>query len=308
MQCEFETKSNPWRRGPFQAQPRGLIFGRTYEDPDIELRAFKPRSRIFSIAGAGCTARALAAAGHHVTGVDINPDQLAYAESRAVGEPTQKGGAERLMALGRNLATLVGWSRGKLAHFLNLSDDVEQSDYWDCWLDTPMWRATVDTLLNPRLLRLCYASPFVDALPRDFGVRLRRRLQRVWIRHAYRRNPYAAVLLLGTPPAEPGAAVFSIQFICADAADFLENSPTEFDAFALSNIGDGAPLNYLRRLRAAIERAAAPGAMFVARTFAEPDPNTTANWAALDRSLLWGVVKVDHITAERAGDGSCFIY
>jgi methylase of polypeptide subunit release factors len=37
---------------------------------------FKPQSRVFAIAGAGCTARALAAAGHFVTAVDINARQL----------------------------------------------------------------------------------------------------------------------------------------------------------------------------------------------------------------------------------------
>jgi hypothetical protein len=63
----------------------------------------------------------------------------------------------------------------------------------------------------------------------------------------------------------------------------------------LSNIGDGAPSGYLRRLRAAIEQAAAPGAVVVTRTFAEPDDNTIANWAAQDRSLLWGAVEVNRI-------------
>ena len=71
-----EMASTPWRHGPFKAQLHQLSFGQTYEDSGIELQAFKPRSRVFCIAGAGCTARALAAAGHHVTAVDINPVQL----------------------------------------------------------------------------------------------------------------------------------------------------------------------------------------------------------------------------------------
>jgi S-adenosylmethionine:diacylglycerol 3-amino-3-carboxypropyl transferase len=73
-----EMASTPWRHGPFKAQLHQLSFGQTYEDSGIELQAFKPRSRVFCIAGAGCTARALAAAGHHVTAVDINPLQLAF--------------------------------------------------------------------------------------------------------------------------------------------------------------------------------------------------------------------------------------
>jgi 2-polyprenyl-3-methyl-5-hydroxy-6-metoxy-1,4-benzoquinol methylase len=83
-----EMASTPWRHGPFKAQLHQLSFGQTYEDSGIELQAFKPRSRVFCIAGAGCTARALAAAGHHVTAVDINPLQLGYA-SRILGPPTR---------------------------------------------------------------------------------------------------------------------------------------------------------------------------------------------------------------------------
>ena len=296
MMHSFETTSTPWRRGPFREQQRGLTFGTMYEDSSIELRAFNPRSRVFCIAGAGCTARTLAAAGHEVTAVDISPLQLAYAKSRAAGDPPQMGTVERLMALGREFAILVGWSRRELADFLNLSDPAEQLEYWDHRLDTRIWRVVLDTLLTPQLLGLCYSDPFIESLPRDFGKQLRHRLRRGWANHPNRHNPYAASLLLGTPPVEPGAPESPINFVCADAADFLEGClPASFDAFALSNIGDGAPSGYQRRLRAAIEHAAASGAVVVTRTFAEPSDNTIANWAALDRSLLWGVVEVNRI-------------
>jgi hypothetical protein len=52
---------------PFRGRSSQLLFGAMYEDPAIELEAFPPQSRVFSIASAGCTARALAAAGHDVT-------------------------------------------------------------------------------------------------------------------------------------------------------------------------------------------------------------------------------------------------
>jgi Protein of unknown function (DUF3419) len=295
MQRMPETTSTAWRRGPFHLQPRGPIFGQTYEDSGIELLAFKPQSRVFAIAGAGCTVRALAAAGHSVTAVDVNARQLAYARLRAEGEPARAGVVERLLALGRSLARLAGWSPARIMHFLSLSDGPEQVEYWDRWLDTPKWRAVFDTLLAPRLLGLFYASPFVNALPQDFGARIRRRLRRGWSLHANRSNPYASALLLGKAPADCGPAVSPIQFVCADAAHFLENSQAVFDAFALSNIGDGASLAYQLRLRAAVERAAAPGAVLITRSFQEPDSDTAANWAALDRSLLWGVVEVSRI-------------
>lgn len=308
----LETDS-PWRRGPFRVRTNRIVFGQTYEDCGIELRAFRPQSRVFTIAGAGCTARALAAAGHHVTAVDIDRAQLAYAESRAACQPARAGAVERLLALGREMARLAGWSRGKLAEFLNLPDCAQQIEYWDKFLDTHLWRAAVDTLLSPRLLGLCYAGPFVASLPREFGSRLRRRLRRGWANHSNRSNPYAAALLLGAPPAgpgmpEPGLPKRPIQFACADAADFLESGPPSvYDAFALSNIGDGASAEYLRRLRDAVERAAAPDAVVVSRTFAEPGSATRANWAAQDRSLLWGVVEVCPIADFRGGGGSCCI-
>jgi S-adenosylmethionine:diacylglycerol 3-amino-3-carboxypropyl transferase len=303
-----ETVSTPWRDGPFKTRLHRVSFGQTYEDSSIELRAFKPRSRVFCIAGAGCTARALAAAGHHVTAVDINLLQLGYAQSRAAGGPLQIGIAERLLGFGRNLAKLAGWSRVKLTDFLNLSDPAEQVEYWDRRLDTQAWRAVVDGLLAPRLLGLGYASSFVESLPRNFGPRLRQRLRHAWATHPNRSNPYAASLLLGAPPVEPNPPEFPIQFVCADAADFLEGCPpAAFDGFSLSNIGDGASPDYMQRLRIAVDHAAAPNAIVVARSFSEPRSNTVTNWAPVDRSLLWGVVDVSRAAELCAGGKSCSI-
>ena len=296
LQLMPERISTPWRRGPFRAHRNGVIFGQMYEDPLIELRAFKSQSRVFCIASAGCTARALAAAGHRVTAVDINPLQLSYASSRAAGAPPQKGRADVMMALGRWLARLAGWTRTRLKCFLNLSDTGHQLAYWDAELDTAILRALVDILLAPHFLRLFYADPFIDAIPREFGSCLRQRLRSGWAHHSNCSNPYASSLLLGTPPVEPGAALTPIRFICADAAEFLEGcSSSQFDAFTLSNIGDGVDPAYLGRLRSAISHAAAPGAIVVTRSFSVPKSNTGSNHAVEDRSLLWGVVEVKHV-------------
>jgi hypothetical protein len=53
-----------------------------YEDSGVELAAFAQAGRVLAIASAGDTAAALAAAGHRVTAVDINPVQLDYARQR----------------------------------------------------------------------------------------------------------------------------------------------------------------------------------------------------------------------------------
>jgi SAM-dependent methyltransferase len=324
MLTMLEPVRTPWSAGPLRMRRERLIFSETYEDAAIELRAFAPRSRVFAIAGAGATARALAAAGHSVTAVDISPAQIDYAKARAAGGVAQTGAAvktgaaERLLAWGRALAVAAGWRRERVEEFLTLDDCAAQTAYWDRWLDTPAWSAAVEVLLGPRMLGLWYRSAFVRSLPRDFGRLLRERLRRGWATHANRANPYAALLLMGKTPPEPGRALEPIRFVCADAAEFLESAaPASFDAFALSNIGDGATQEYMRRLNAAIRRAAAPGAMQVTRSFAEPVGGTEENSAAQDRSLLWGVVGVAKVPgvvdvvdvgcAEQAGGESCCI-
>jgi hypothetical protein len=299
-----EKASTPWQSGPFRGRGNGLIFGQMYEDSAIELRAFKPQSRVFCIASAGCTARALAAAGHCVTAVDINHVQLSYARSRAAGAPPQKGRADQMMALGRWLARAAGWTHSRLNAFLNLSDTDQQVAYWDAGLDTIILRALLETLLAPQFLRLCYAGPFIDAVPRSFGSCLLQRLRRGWAHHSNLSNPYAASLLLGAPPADPGTPSSPIRFICADAAEYLEGcQDSQFDAFTLSNIGDGAGQSYLERLRTAISHAAAPGAIMVTRSFSDPQADTGLNRAAEDRSLLWGIVEVKQV----GGQAPCFI-
>ena len=295
MLHRLETASTPWRSGPFRVRAHRLLFGQTYEDCSIELRCLQTRRsrEVFAINGAGHTAaRALAAAGHRVTAVDIDPYQLAYAKSRAEGEPGRAGAAERLLAFGRSMARLAGWTQRKLLEFLDLSDCAKQIEYWDERLDTPIWRAAVDTLLAPRLLGLCYAAPLAASLPDGFGRRIRQRLRRGWASHPNRSNPYAAALMLGTAPVDPGPSATPIQFVCADAAEFLEScAPSTYDAFALSNIGDGASQDYLRRLRNAVKHASAPNAVVVSRTFAEPkDPAYRDKLgAALDAFLCFGV-------------------
>jgi len=307
MWRSHELEQTPWRSSPFRGPRGGVMFGQAYEDPGIEIAAFPPASRVFSIAGAGSTSLALAAAGHRVTAVDINPAQLEYARARAAGSAPRASTAERLLGFGRNLARLAGWSRARLEAFLSLSDCCEQVEFWDRELDTATWRFAVDGLLAPRLLRLCYRSPFIESLPQNFGPQLRQRLRRGWATHSNARNPFAALLLKGKPLPEPEPAVTPIRFVCADAADFLEGCEAgSFGAFSLSNIGDGASPQYRQRLQAAVEHASAPGAIVVTRSFREPDRGALENRAALERSLLWGVVEVKPVRAfSREGELCC---
>jgi S-adenosylmethionine:diacylglycerol 3-amino-3-carboxypropyl transferase len=266
-----------------------------YEDPAIELEAFPPRNRVFCIASAGCTARALSAAGHHVTAVDINARQLQYAQARAAGAPLCEGAAERMLRRGRALLPLLGWSKSRRREFLLLHNPAEQVHYWRQTLNSLPWRWAVDSLLSRSMLGLIYASPFLSPIPRNFGAQIRARLQRGWANHSNLSNPYAWRLLLGENPDIGESPGHAIRFECADAATYLESSAVaSFDAFSLSNITDGASPSYIERLHGALKNAAAPGAVVVTRSFAEP-ASVEDNCAARDRSLLWGSVQVQRI-------------
>lgn len=263
-----------------------------YEDAEIELAAFQGKDRVFCIASAGSTAVRLAGK-HEVVACDINPTQLAYAERRAAGGAVERGDAERAMNFARVFMPLVGWTTGTVRAFLALSDVAEQMAYWRKHLDTHRFRAAFDALLSPAILRAVYAPQLLASVPPRFGSVLRERLETGFTRHPNASNPYARALLLGENGETTQSTTRNIRFVLADAASWLETSPAgRFDAFALSNILDGAELGYRERLWQAVRRAAAEEAVVVSRSFAEPPPGLTTNYATRDRSMLWGSVDV----------------
>jgi S-adenosylmethionine:diacylglycerol 3-amino-3-carboxypropyl transferase len=284
-----------WERGRFDARvgPREVLFGRMYEDASIELDAFRPGSRIFCIASAGCTAMKLAPH-HEVLAVDINPVQLAYAECRFDGDPGFRGRAERVMDFARFFGPLAGWWPSRVRAFLELDDPVEQAESWQRQLNTWRFRTAVDALFSVTALRSVYGSRFLDFLPKQLGAVMRGRMERCFARHPNRSNPYARSLLLGELSSDPPPReAKDIRLVHADAASFLENeAPASFDGFTLSNILDGVDEAYQQRLFAAVKRASAPGAATVLRSFGDASASSPANRAADDRAMLWGSVLV----------------
>ena len=283
-----------WTAGRLGASggPHRLLFGRMYEDAEIERAAFEGRGRVFCIASAGSTALRLAER-HDVVACDINPVQLAYAERRAGGGAAEIGDAERVLRCARALMPLVGWHVGVVRAFLAFSDVAEQMAFWREHLDTRRFRAAFDGLMSPLILRAAYAPRFVAALPARFGAVLRARLERGFARHPNATSPYARALLLGESGHEPPPRAPNLRFVLADAASWLQSCPTGFfDGFALSNILDGAEPAYAARLWRAVRHAAADDAVVVWRSFGEPPAGHGTNHAERDRSLLWGVVDV----------------
>lgn len=291
-----------WKAGRLDSSPGPpqLLFGRMYEDAEIEGNAFPAGSRVFAIASAGCTAIRLSR-DHEVTAVDINPVQLAYARRRSQGAARETGSAERLMRLGRNAFPLIGWTRHRFDTFFSMQDTREQLAYWKSTLDTQRFRRAFDAVTSQALLRLVYAPAFLEKMPRRIGPILRARMEHCWSLHPNAMNPYARSLFLDSSDPLPDlpsglAHCTPIRFVCADAASYLENcTPGCFDAFTLSNIFDGATTAYRERLVQAMKRASAKDAVVVTRSFAVHEAGSHANYAHQDRSLLWGTVHIAEV-------------
>ena len=159
--------------------------------------------------------------------------------------------------------------------------------------DTRRLRLALAAAFSPRLLRRIYDLPFVDVLPPRFDRILLRRLERGFGRHPNAGNPFASALLLGrTRDTTPAPLTVET----ADAIDFLEAcAPRSFNGITLSNILDGADSEYSARLFDAVRRAAAPGAVMILRSFREPTDDEAARWAARDRALVWGSIRVERL-------------
>jgi len=289
------TAQTPWsagRLGSRRGQSR-LLFGQMHEDAEIECAAFRGGGRVFCIASAGDTALRLAEE-HEVVACDINPAQLAYAESRANGGARRTGDAERAMDFVRVFMPLVGWERSIVEEFLVLKDVRQQIEFWRERLDTRRFRAGFDAMLSRPVLRMMYTPQLLNFLPGEFGAVMRARWERGFALHPNAMNPYARLLLLGESGDDPArTAVKKVEFVLSDAATYLEGcAARSFDGIALSNILDGATAVYRLRLEAAVRRAASDEAVVVLRSFAEPASEAAAQGAARERSMLWGSLDV----------------
>ena len=296
------SATTPWERGRLGARrgkPR-LLFGQMYEDWDIEAEVLPAAGRVFCIASAGATSIALAARGLAVTAVDINPAQVEYVRDRLRGGAPRAGTADRFFKAGRRFLPLMGLRRSAIRRFLELTDPAAQLRYWHAHLDTARFKAALGLAINPLALRAIYSSTFVRVLPRRFDRIIRARLERCWARHANRTNPYAWRFFLGVDPPDYIAPSLpkgvTLELVSADAAAYLEGCPrASFVGFSLSNILDGTEPAYGERLMAAVRHSAQDGAVVVLRSFMEPPPGESTEWAARDRSMLWGRLTIEKV-------------
>ena len=299
----------PWLRG---SGPR-VLFGRMYEDPEIELAAFPPESQVLAIASAGDTAATLARAGHQVTAIDINPAQLEYARARMAGAPAVEGMLEARQRAVRQVirAVVPAWRPERLAPFLLLDDLAAQVEWWRTRLDVARLRLLATAGLGAARWVMYLRRPEFRAMARErqgglggfsrSGARLLNRFGAGVARHANATNPYAWRLFLGRecpgypdpcPLPNPGA----VRFLRGDVAAHLEEvRPGTYDAVTLSNVLDGPGPAYRNRLLRATRVALRPGGVMLLRSMREPTrhlPPGALNRATDDRSMLWGTVLV----------------
>lgn len=282
-----------------------LLFGRMYEDSSIEASAFAAAqvaedAPVLCIASAGCTALALAARGYAVTAIDRNPAQIAYLSERMAGAPPREGRIDRLLSLGRRRLRLLGANEDSLREFLFLADPEAQISAWRQHAQAPLWHAVVDDMLISLWTR---AGVMPDSTLRDdIRKMLQQRFEIGLSRHANRENPYLWRLFIGCDPpiandanrAQP-AIDFGSQLVVkvADVIAFLESAPARhFAALSLSNLEDVLSADDLAQLHRAIAHAARPDAVVVRRSLSPTAIPSEAEWAARDRSFLWGRISV----------------
>jgi len=274
---------------------RGLLFGRMYEDPAVELAAFPRGGQVFCIASAGCTALALSARGDTVTAVDLNPTQIDYVRARLATGAVRRGRVDLAYAAGRRLLPLTGLTPRVLRAFLELDDPMHQARLWRDRIDAPLFRLLLDVALSRSVLRLTPVRRFVDVLPPRFGAVIRERFERGVSRHPNSTNHFIWRQLLGQLP--PGfhdpSPIGAIKLVHAEALAYLERQPVStFDGFSLSNICDGADEKFRSRLLAAMRQCARPGARYVLRSFSAAQSEAEARNASTDRSHLWGRIVI----------------
>jgi S-adenosylmethionine:diacylglycerol 3-amino-3-carboxypropyl transferase len=268
---------------------RGLFFGRMYEDWAIEDEVL-PSGRVLCVASAGDTAFALAGHGRDVTSVDVSAAQVEYVQARIAGAPPRDGRAERVLRVLRAAGAAAGWTRARLRAFCELDDPDAQLHFFTRELDTARFRIALALLFRTPALLPAYGA-LLRALPPRFDFLLHARLRRGFARHPNRTNPWARSLLLDE---QPDVTPLPITVVRAEITSYLARSDAgTFDGFALSNVLDGSGSE--EPLLAAVRAAAAPGAVLVLRSFAEPRSRSEAEWAARDRSLLWGAVRVERL-------------
>lgn len=296
---DTSASRNPWRTAGAGGDRQRVLFGVSYEDERIELDAFAGARRVCLVATSGEVVAACADAGHEVVAVDLNPAQLDYARQRIAGGPTRRGSAQLVMDTVRQGLTAVApaWRSRHLVQHLLHDDGPAARKHWDETLDSRAFRAVLKASLKPGLRLGVIARPeLFGFLPPRFHDVIRERVADGLARHGMAGNRFAWRLLAGRelpgwhlPTVDADAITWQV----ADIATHLESVPAgSYDGVSLSNVVDGLPNAFARRLLVAARHAVRKGGPIIWRTFSNPGlPGP--GLAGDDAAMVWGQVQVE---------------
>ncbi|MGO1974144.1 MAG: hypothetical protein ACTH2Q_14410 [Propionibacteriaceae bacterium] len=296
---DADGSHNPWRTASRRGDGQRILFGVSYEDERIELDAFADASRVCLVATSGEVVAACAAAGLDVVAVDLNQAQLDYARERVAGGSTRRGSAQLVMDTLRQGLTAVApaWRPRHLVPHLLHDDGPAARKHWDETLDSRAFRAVLKASLQPGLRLGVIARPeLFGFLPPRFHRVIRQRMADGLERHGMAGNRFAWRLLAGRelpgwqlPAVDADALTWQV----ADMAAHLETVPAgSYDGVSLSNVVDGMPNHFARRLLVAARHAVKRGGPIVWRTFSNPGlPG--AGRVADEAAMVWGQVQVE---------------
>lgn len=149
---------------------------------------------------------------------------------------------------------------------------------WNHW----RWKWAFQIVLSKPVLKMVYGEDFVRAVPPQFALQMKQRLDDTLLRHPLWRNGYLWQTFRGRYPKNDVALPPYLQIEnhpiivdglsqtlleCADAMSALEAcAPNSIGFFALSNILEITSAEYSHRLLQAVARAAKPGASVCLRS------------------------------------------
>jgi S-adenosylmethionine-diacylglycerol 3-amino-3-carboxypropyl transferase len=236
-----------------------------------------------------------------------------------------QGGFERYFALLRALLR-IAIGRRRLERLFTLSQTAQRRYYEQEW-NTLRWRALVRTACSQYVLgRRLDPSWFVHAEARSFGAHFMRLAEHSIAELPVRTNYFLAQIVLGryidaeTVPEylRPcnfetiGRRLHRVTAVTADICTAGEALlPASVDCFALSNVFEYSARGLFERTRAALVRAARPGARFTLRNLLAPrrladdpaikvDARLSAALQAADRGFIYSWFEAATLAAPSA--------
>ncbi len=212
-----------------------------------------------------------------------------------------------------------------IRRMLSHTDLEKQRTHFDGQWNTWRWRSLFHLALNRLTLRIAYAPPFLEALPKRFPSEMQEQVNDVFLRFPTATNPYLWQTFLGVYPScgDAGLPIYlrrshfetireglaRTELISADLLAWLTRQPDRsIDFCALSNILEVTDPTYRTRLFSQLRRTARPGAVVCLRSIFSLIPAPREEASELDAALTRKATEIDrslgcrNISIYRHGD------